>query len=378
MYPLYLGYYPNVYNGRYLYAALAAESALLFTLFYRWPLRRWSLSSLFMAVLIPELVLLDVLYRYIPAGVYWLYWPLIGAAAAFPFLPAEKSRKAPRPRYWPALIALLPVVLLLTPMMYSLAFTFDIQGEAAINGVVMGLLLGLTLPLMKMAFHETGWFLSAFALCLFALAAIAGIASGGYSDQRPFKTDVRYLVQADKQEAFWVSGEGKADRFNKAYLSQPALTPSAYSYPLEKFRGNEPVLTSPAPFVDLPAPGLLLNKGYEDTWAGERPRYYLHCQPSPGTRSIHLSFDPDHPPASIRIDGNDYRGPIGWLDYINPGNQGFDLLITAPRGTPLHILATDCSIGLPAAAGFKGYPSNVIPFPGPYANTTMVQWAYSF
>jgi hypothetical protein len=146
------------------------------------------------------------------------------------------------------------------------------------------------------------------------------------------------------------------------------------------------VLTSPAPFLDLPAPELLLNKGYEDTvsrdkedtLSREQPRYALHCQPPPGTTSIHLSFDPDHPPSAINIDGKDYNGPVGWLDYINPGNQGFDLLITVPRGATLHIVATSRTMGLPAAAGFKGYTPNVIPFPGPYANTTMVQRSFNF
>src|SRR6185437_1969481 len=40
MYPLYEGYFPNRYNTGYFYIALAAESGLLFTLLYRWPLSR--------------------------------------------------------------------------------------------------------------------------------------------------------------------------------------------------------------------------------------------------------------------------------------------------------------------------------------------------
>ncbi|HEV2482616.1 MAG TPA: hypothetical protein VGS79_23285, partial [Puia sp.] len=355
MYPLYEGYYPNRYNTGYFYITLAAESALLFTLLYRWPLRRWSLSSLFMAVLIIQLLLLDVLYYYIPAGVYWLDWPLIGAAAAFPFLPAEKSRNARPPRYWPGLVALLPAILLLTPMVYSLALTFDIQGEAAINAVVMGLLLGLTLPLLKPAFRESGWLLPVIAFGLFLIAGIAGIACGGYDTQQPFKTDLQYLVRTGEHTASWGSNEVKADWFTKPYLS------------------------GSAPFLDLPGPELRLNKGYEDTTGTqEESRYDINCQPPPGARSIHLSFDPYHLPTAIRIDGKDYKGPIGRLDYVNPGNQEFELLITVPRGTKLHIVATSSSLGLPTAAGFKGYPPDVIPFPGPYANTTMVQRTYDF
>jgi hypothetical protein len=382
MYPPYLGYYPNRYHTGYLYITLAAESALLFTLLYRWPLRRWSLSSLFMSVLILLLILLDVLYRYIPSGVYWLYWPLIGAAAAFPFRRVEKKRNTRPPRFWLILIALLPAVLFLPPMVYSLAIAFDIQEQAAINGIVMGLLLGLTLPLLKPAFRETGWLLSAFALCMIMIAGIAGIATGGYSTRRPFKTDLHYVVQTDSNKASWVSSEAKPCWFTKPYLSHPAL------------------------FLDLPGPELHLDKGFEDIAANkdyadttgnkgsegttgnkasedtasthEGARYEIHCKPPPGARSIHLVFDPDHPPTALRIDGTDYNGPVGWLDYTNPDSAGFDLLITIPRGTQLHIVATSRSMGLPAAAGFKGYPSDVIPFPGFYANMTMVERTYNF
>lgn len=373
MYPLYFGYYPNSYNGPYFYAALAAESATVFILLYRWPLRRWTLSSLFMAVLLLLLALLDCLYRFIPSGVYWLYWPLIGAAAAFPFLRTEKTRNGALPRYWPIVLALLPVVLLLTQMVYSLALAFDFQGEAAINAVVIGLLLGLTLPLMKMAFRESRWTLPAFAVTIFAIAAIIGIALGGYNERHPFKTDLHYLVQADKHQSFWQSANENADRFNKTYLSNPTQTASAYIYPLEKFRSNAPVLSSPAPYVDLPAPQLLLNR--VDTVTSQR---LLHCQPPPGTTTIHLSFDPEHPPTGIRINDQDYPGPIGWLDYINPDSSGFDLLVTTPKDAPLTISATGRTLGLPAAAGFKGYPSNVIPFPGALPNTTLVQRSFSF
>ena len=73
-----------------------------------------------------------------------------------------------------------------------------------------------------------------------------------------------------------------------------------------------------------------------------------------------------------------FSGPIGWLEYVNPGDNSFDLMITAPKGAPLTILATSRSMGLPAAAGFKGYPPNVIPFPGDLPNTTLVQQSFSF
>jgi hypothetical protein len=262
MYPLYEGYYPNAYNGYSFYLALAAEAFLLFTLLYLWPLRRWSMHSLSMAVLILQLFLLDFLYRFIPAGVYWLYWPLIGSAAVFPFLPNGKRKPK---RMLLVVLALLPTILLLTPMLYSLAVIFDIQGEAAVVAVIMGLLLGLTLPLLSAAFRETRRPIPSLGFAVFVIAAIIGIARGGYSIEKPLKTDLHYLEDKEKHAAFWVSNAAQPDRWNKTFLSQPTRTPSPYTYPLEKFVGNGPTITDTAPFIDLPTPVLVINKGFEDT-----------------------------------------------------------------------------------------------------------------
>ena len=377
MYPIYEGYYPNAYNGYPLYLALAAEAFLLFTLLYLWPLRRWSMHSLFMAVLLLQLFLLDFLYRFIPAGVYWLYWPLIGAAAVFPFLPNGKRKPK---RILLVVLALLPAILLLMPMLYSLAVTFDIQGEGAVVAVIMGLLLGLSLPLLSACFRESRRPIPLLGLAVFTVAAITGIARGGYSVQKPLKTDLHYFVDKDKHAALWVSNDKQPDHWNKTFFSQITPVPNPYTYPLEKFAGNGLTITNTAPFIDLPAPVLVINKGYEDTAAVANggQRLYLHCEPPPGTASIHLTFDPANPPTAIAIDGKTFKGPLGWMDYINPGPDGFDLLITCPTGKDFNVHLIARSMGLPAAAGFNGYPADVIPFPGPYANTTMIMDTYKF
>ena len=371
MYPLYEGYYPNAYNGYSFYLALAAEAFLLFTLLYLWPLRRWSMHSLFMAVLILQLFLLDFLYRYIPAGVYWLYWPLIGSATVFPFLPNGKRKPK---RMLLVMVALLPAILLLAPMLYSLAVTFDLQGEGAVVAVIMGLLLGLTLPLLSAAFRETRRPIPALGFTVFVVAAIIGIARGGYGTEKPLKTDLHYLVDKEKHTAFWISNAAQPDRWNKTFFGRLTIAPNPYTYPLEKFVGNGATITNTAPFVDLPTPVLVLNKGYEDTAAiadGQR-RLYLHCEPPKGTNSIHLSFDPANPPTAITIDGKTQKGPLGWMDYVNPGPDPFDLIITCEQGKEFNVHLIARSMDLPAAAGFHGYPPDVIPFPGPYANTTMI------
>jgi hypothetical protein len=363
--PLYLGYYPNAYNSYYFYLALAAEAVAVFTLVYSWPIRRWSASSLLIAVLILQTILLDFFYKYIPAGIYFLCFPLLGSAAVFPFL-----KKSP----FILLVGALPAILFLAPLIYSLAELFDVQMEAAIVAPLTALLLGLLIPLFSPAIRETRWLIPGTALIVLVVSAGLGVLHGGYNPQKPSKTDIRYVAKPDEHQAWWVSRSTRPDRWNKSFFVQASIKPTTYLYPLAAARpANE--LIGPAPYLDLPGPSLVLSK---DSLANGHRRLYLRCKPAPGTTTIHMSFSVDHPADSINIAGTSYVGPLGWFEYDAPSDSGFNLSITCPRDEPFTIDLTGRSMGLPAAAGFHGYPADVIPTPASFANTTMVQRSYIF
>ena len=363
--PLYLGYYPNAYNSYYFYLALAAEAVAVFTLVYTWPLRRRSMPSLFIAILILQTILLDFLYPYIPAGIYFLCFPLLGSAAVFPFL-----KKSP----FILLIGVLPAILFLAPLIYSLAELFDIQPPAAILAPLTALLLGLLIPLFSLTIRETRWLITGTALIVLLVAAALGVLHDSYNPQKPYKTDLRYVVRPGDHQAWWASRSNRPDRWNKVFFTQASLKPTTYRYPLAAAQpANE--LVSPAPYLDLPAPSLVLTK---DTTTDGRRHLYLHCQPAPGTTAIHASFSTDHPADSLYIAGTTWIGPLGWFDYEAPPDSGFNLIITCPRDAPFAIDLTGRTMGLPAAAGFHGYPADVIPTPASFANTTMVQRSYSY
>jgi hypothetical protein len=362
--PLYLGYYPNAYNSYYFYLALAAEALAVFTLVYTWPIRRRSMPSLFIAILILQTILLDFAYRYIPAGSYFLYFPLLGSAVVFPFL-----KKSPII----LLIGALPAILLLAPLIYSMAELFDVQPDAAMVAPLTALLLGLLIPLFSLTIRETRWLIPGTALVVLLAAAGFGVLHGSYNPQKPYKTDLRYVAKPDEHQAWWVSRSTRPDRWNESFFKQASVKPSTYWYPLAAAQpANE--LINPALYLDLPAPSLVLTK---DSLAGDYRRLYLHCQPAPGTTTIHMSFSTDHPADSISIASETVEGPLGWLEYDAPSDSGFDLTITC-KPEPFTIDLTGRSMGLPAAAGFHGYPADVIPTPASFANTTMVQRSYSY
>jgi hypothetical protein len=362
--PLYLGYYPNAYNSYYFYLALAAETTAVFVFLYQWPLRKGSTPSFFIAILILQTILLDFCYRYIPGGIYFLCFPLIGSAAIFAF-------SKPSPIL--LLIGALPAILFLAPFIYSLTELFDVQHEAAMIAPVTALLLGLLIPLFSRTIRETRWLIPASAFIVMLVSVGLGVLHGSYSRQEPLKTDLRYVVQPDDHQAWWVSHTTRPDRWNRSFFTRSFIKPTTYRYPLAAQPADE--LFNAAPYLDLPAPSLVRTK---DTVIGSHRLLYLHCQPAPGTTSIHMSFSPGHPADSITITGNNLPGPLGWLEYDAPPDSGFDLIITAPSSSPFTIDLTGRTMGLPAAAGFHGYPEDVIPTAASYANTTMVQRSYIY
>jgi hypothetical protein len=364
IWPLYLGYYPNAYNSYYFYLALAAEATAVFTFLYLWPLRKMSMPSLFISILVLLTILLDLCYRYIPGGIYFLCFPLIGSAAIFAF-------SKPSPIL--LLIGALPAILFLAPLLYALAELFDVQPQAAMLAPMTALLLGLLMPLFSLTIRDTRWFIPATAFIVMVVAAGLGVLHGGYNRQEPLKTDLRYVAQPDEHQAWWVSRTTRPDRWNRSFFTQPSIKPTGYRYTLAAQPANE--LFNPAPWLDLPGPSLVLTK---DTVIGGHRHLYLHCQPAPGTTSIHMSFSADHPADSISINADNIPGPLGWLEYDAPPDQGFDLVITCTPAAPFTIDLTGRTMGLPAAAGFHGYPDDVIPTPASYANTTMVQRSYIF
>jgi hypothetical protein len=363
--PLYSGYYPNAYNGYYFYLTLAAEALGVFTLVYQWPMRKWSTPSLFIAILVCLTVLMDVLYQYIPAGVYFLYFPLIGSALLAAFLPQ---------RYLPRLLATLPAILWLAPLIYSLAEVFDTEPQAAMVAPVTGLLLGLLIPVFSPSLRHNRWLIPAGAAFVLLLSAGLGVLHGGYSHDKPLKTDIRYVAQPDSRQAWWVSRTGKPDRWNKTLLTQPSLRPNSYPYTLAAPAGAREWF-SPAPWLDLPAPTLSVTG---DSIVSGHRRLSLHCQAASGTTTFHINFTTQEPADSISIAGANFSGPIGWLEYHAPPDDGFDFTLTCKPATPFSITVTDRRMGIPAGAGFHGYPDDVIPTPAFVANTTMVQRSYTF
>jgi hypothetical protein len=395
-YPLYGGYYTNAYNSKYFYFAILTLLIAVFTFIFQALLRKWELPSLMAGIALVEVVALDLLYNVIPTAIYFLCFPLLflllfcligfskksgipaPSGAAF----GERSGPASGAAAWRSslllFISLLPALLLLAPLIYGLFIGFDVQPLAAALGPLTGLLLGLLVPLLAAVFRESRWLLPGSAVLLCLLATGFGVLKGRSPGGVLYKTDLRYVVNADDSSAHWVLRSTSIDSWNRKYLPHPITVPSIYNF------GNLPGATAQelvdkADFVNFSPPDLTV---ISDSVKNGVRMLRLHCMVFDSAVSAHFDLDSTCPALDIAVNGvhaaeagsRKYR----WLDVSGRWPEGFDLLFELDPKIPFRCHAISRIMGLPAIQGFAGFPSNRIPGPGVYSNTTMSSKYYQF
>jgi len=282
------------------------------------------------------------------------------------------------------LIALLPALLLLAPLIYGLFIGFDVQPLAAALGPLTGLLLGLLVPLFSQVFRESRWFLPGCSFLLCLLATGFGVLDGRPRAGRPSKTDLRYVVNSDDSSARWALRHTPVDAWTRKFLPHPVAGPSIYNF-IGLPGGTAQELFNTAVFVNFSPPELTVTG---DSIINGVRELHLHCQVYDSAVSAHFDLDSTCPAMDIVVnglraeneDGNAGAGyqKYRWLDVCGRWPDGFDLLFRLDPKKPFRCHAISRIMGLPAIQGFQGFPSNEIPGPGVFSNTTMSSKYYQF
>jgi hypothetical protein len=373
-YPLYQGYYSNAYNSAYFYLAAIALAVALFTFVFQFLLRKFDWLWVMAGVALLQVILLDILYGVIPTAIYFLCFPLL-----FVLVGCLSSRVTGWQERILSFVFMVPALLLLSPLIYGLFIGFDVQAEAAALGVLTGLLLGLLLPLIAIVARESRWLLpgAAFLLCL--LSTGFGVLHGRFSAGQPYKTSLGYTVNADDSTAFWVLRNTPVDHWNRQFLPHPVAGQSVYNFPGRQ-GGVSSVLMNKAEVVNFSAPDLTVVR---DTVVEGRRELLLHCMVYDSAAGAHFDLDSASAAFDIAVNGvyAEHAGahpPYRWVDAGGLWPNGFDVLFELQPKKPFACQVLSRIMGLPAVQGFQGYPPNMIPGPGPFANTTVASKYYTF
>ena len=311
---------------------------------------------------------MDVFYTIAPSAIYFLFFPLLSTMIFYITLLFRRVRSVETVSY------VLPALLLMAPVVYYFFVAFGLVSPSSVALVVLGLLLGLLLPVLSNVLPGSRGLIPGCCCAIFLLTLGVAHLQAGYTESQPLQTNLRYLVNADEGRAYWVSNDLQPDRWNHQFFTHPRVGNAIGNFD----RG----LINDAPWTDCSPLSLLLE---HDTIEGGLRRLRMHCLWKPGVVSVRLLFSEDNPALAIGVNGREVpekeRAESGFrtLEYKGLGPEGLDIECRVSQGKPLELYLISRSMGLPEIKGIRpGYPADIIPGPGYHSNTTQVVKKFIF
>ncbi|GAB3337738.1 M20/M25/M40 family metallo-hydrolase [Larkinella ripae] len=379
-------YGAHLFFGAYLLLTVGLFGVLI-RLFLRWlrPL------ALVLSAYGLVFVLTGVLAVWLPAGSYFLLFPLLGALLGMVFL-TWLAQRQPHPLTSTLfmLLSACPTIGIVLPMAYLLFITFDLQLPVA-SVVLLSLFLLLLLPQWLAIDGGLRW-RKASAVTLVSLlsgAALLGFAiyHEAPSDSQPLHTQTAYYLNADTKRAFWASYSlERPDPWNRQFFTNPSYGQLTEVFPNGHLVAWNSYLRQPARPIDVAPPGAELLT--DSTRNGHR---YLTLRLHSVRGAAHLEAVL-FPGMAGRINSLSVNGealPI--QTEQTPDGPAYDMLFTglplskqlmlhvdATVGHPVGLRLYDQSIGLPNHLIQRPQPASVVPEQGRRSNVTVVGKRYQF
>jgi hypothetical protein len=371
VYPEYKQFYENnSYNVHYYFIALTGLALAVFGLVYQWALRKFTTYSLLGGVIVVEFIFISLMYAEMKTAVYFLCLPvlfqLIGCLTSL----LRSAKEGDLQSAGIISLSSLPAVLMLSPTIFFLFIVFGLGGTAPAGVLILGLLLGLILPLFSPILKTNRYIISGVSMVICVIALLLGHFHSDYTDKEPLQTNVWYSLDADKGKASWISGFSKPDFWNKQFF--PDLKK-------DTVRGRTGLrLINDAPLTSLSPPEVIIEK---DTIENSIRRLTLQLKSAREAISMTMITAEKSRVSKMIINQMEKQplssGPYSYLNFSGLNEKGITLEIETKSDVPFEFTLVDRSMGLPVFEGHTNYASNVIPGPGSNSNTTQVRKSFS-
>ena len=338
-------------------AVLALTAAVVFT-WYALVRRRVGPAAAAIGGLLWLALLGLVLAWLAPGGSYLAALPALATAAA------GLAAVALRGRWAVVLLALagtVGVVLLLPTV--TLLFPALGMRQGGVAALITVWLAFAALPVLDLLLPEAGGqraltalaarrlapVPASLALVLAAVFAGLGLGTNRLDAARPAPTHLMYVLDADTNQALWLSREDEPQEWTAGYLDAGPVDRSA-TYPA---LGAVPLRSGPAAPAPLPAPQVTL-LGQEPAATGQVLSLKIASQ-RPGVRTVAVRVD-----GAVRavVAGRELPADrAGGFVLHAPPADGFEVVLTAPGPVVLRVM--DVSDGLSGLPGFRPRPAGV-------------------
>lgn len=375
----------DVYGSSVYFISFSIIAIAIVGIVYRLVGRRIHSANLLAGTLLWWLLLMILVTVALPGGSYLFSWPLLMVSLGFglSFL-APSLDIAELPGIFMISMAAIPGMMLLSPII-ALIFTALTLAQPLPGVVLIVLLAGLATPWLVALGRVKRDVLFTIVLVLgFGLALISG-QTATFNRDRPIPTSLAYGLNADSEEAWWLSSDQAPNDWTEGFLSSsPDLAQNQDFFPYS----TRKLLRESALPINLPAPSATL---VDDTTSNAIRTVRLHIA-SPRQAAgifVYVAEPTTIVTATVndipltRQDGNSLSVNGRWaIRYWAPGPGGFELTLSVPAGQKLSLILVDEDYALPAMlpADLPQQPEVYIPSPFGFGipHMTFVRSSVSF
>ncbi|MCA1593909.1 MAG: M20/M25/M40 family metallo-hydrolase [Acidobacteria bacterium] len=312
-------------------------------------------------------------------GVMFLGWKkkritLKGLAGGFVLLPinAACAGLAAQAAWW-------VVRRMHAPLLYML---FMMLGLALVGYfcILLVLLVGLLLPLLHPLIAAKRWPAPVAALLAGTMFIGAGLLTAGFDAHRRKVDSVFYYLNADTNQARWISTDVATDSWTQQFIPPGAKKESIT--PIFPWANQ-----ADAPAVALPSPNVEV---LDDQTSGDARTVRLRLFSARRAPMLLIFADAETEVLSAFVNGKhmarDGEGRRGEttnsfrLAYAAPASEGIELLLEVRASRPLRLTVQDISYELPQVPGqnFTPRPDDAMPVPSSRtSDTTLVSKTFN-
>jgi hypothetical protein len=350
--------------GPYRLAVVTLVAAVV-VLWYALLRRRIGTTALSVGALLWLAVLAVVLAQYAPGGSYLAVWPaLVGAVVGIVAMLTSSGVV----RLGAALLAGAAAVVVLAPTVVLFFPALGLQTGAAPAAVATLLAVAL-LPAVEFLFPDPhaewvrgGWLQSAVvpgaAIVLAAALTVAGLTVDRFDADHPVPSQLAYVLDTDRDEAWWASTEDAPIAYTAGYVDDTGRLPGDHPYLV-----GRDVALGTAENADLTPPTVTI---VDDRVVGERREITVRVTPQrPGVRMVALDLTVDGGTvAGARVSGRGIpEQALGkdrlWLVFHAPPADGLKARFSIEGDGAVSLRVVDGSVGLDGLPGFTPRPEGV-------------------
>lgn len=267
------------YNGNYYIAAVIAISLAICFAVYRPFFLKYKPGELMVAPLVIWLLLNSLIALYLPGAGFFIFAVFI---SLFIFAVLLFSKDSFRNKSVFFSFLSVPVLFVFAPMIKTFPVGLGLK-MLALSAIFVVLLFGLFLPVFKSFKNQKS--LAGLFFFLGSLALLSAYFSSGYNTDRKRPNSLVYILDADKNTAYWASYDQKVDDFTKQYLGDSPIEENLFSNFASSKYGSSLSLYKQTEMVALPSPEIKIIK---DTLIGAERKILIRIIPLRKVNRIEL------------------------------------------------------------------------------------------